>query len=405
MFKVRIILWSLLLTPVLGLAVNSVTMPVALLDEAGEEFSFVVYGDIQGNYRDGHDRLVRHMMTEDIDLILHTGDISADKGENYEHDFLPAIDDLASQVPFFPAPGNHDVAWGSPVSRYPYYVFFQDILHYLGGMDGNEHLRERGSQKLWYSFRHGSALFIALDSNFFIDEGKYRKTHSLDPYRGVAEEQLTWLAETLRRYHDDPSVQSRFIYFHHSPLISDELGSFPILGLGGHPGHAEMLVNLRLPETAGVPVSYLLDLFRYYRVTAVFTGHEHFYERWRETILEKGEPVHTLNGSVLGTGGVKPRGRPEYEADEIDEVLEEDYYSEYLQRISTIDPDWQSRLEHRYPNPEDSSGRFHSYMVVTVTPTGVQFSTRDSKGQVRDFGSLQHIAPDVGRYLNITAQE
>ncbi len=60
-----------------------VTMPFASLNDSEETrtFSFLVYGDIQGNYQQSHNALVERMLEESVDLVFNTGDISPDHGE------------------------------------------------------------------------------------------------------------------------------------------------------------------------------------------------------------------------------------------------------------------------------------------------------------------------------------
>ena len=111
----QILAFGLLLTLTWGQRTPSSTMPFAPPpDGAGSHsFSFIVYGDIQGNYRKGHDALVKHMIQEEADLVFNTGDIFRDKGKHYDRDFYPVIEKLARRMPFFPAVGNHDVNWES----------------------------------------------------------------------------------------------------------------------------------------------------------------------------------------------------------------------------------------------------------------------------------------------------
>ena len=46
---------------------------------------------------------------------------------------------------------------------------------------------------------------------------------------------------------------------------------------------------------------------------------------------------HALHWIVSGLGGVKPRGRPDYQEDEIQKLLEEeDTYRDYLKRVSEL---------------------------------------------------------------------
>ena len=355
--------------------------------ENPDSFSFIVYGDIQGNYQNGHQALVDRMLKEDVDLVINTGDISADGGKHYEKNFLPIVRELAERIPYFPAAGNHDVAWGIPSSRSPFLSFFHQTFEDLAINKNNRHLRDPASQRLWYSFEYGDVLFVVLDSNLLIDEGRYRQTHRLEPYRNYLQEQLIWVRDLLRDSSHNPQIRARFVFFHHSPFVSDERKSF--LGWGGHPGHSRMVVNQTIPSGQSDNTLYLLDLFRRHRVTAIFTGHEHYYERWREIIREGDRPIHMLNWVVTGLGGVKPRGKPENEQQEIDALLEEDeVYGEYVARVSNLDPHWEAELQHAYPTQETSSAPFPHYVLVTVDGSQGRFQTIDKSGEVRDQGFL-----------------
>ena len=148
-----------------------------------------------------------------------------------------------------------------------------------------------------------------------------------------------------------------------------------------------MVVNQRVPSGDPGKTLYLLDLFRKHRVTAVFTGHEHFYERWRETIYQNDRPIHQLNWVVSGLGGTRPQGRPEYREEKIEDLLKEGkVYRDYEERIRDVNVDWTARLRHDYPTRRDASGQFHNYVLVTVTGSEVSFQTRDKQGEIRDQG-------------------
>ena len=357
---------------------------------------FIVYGDIQGNYRGSHDELVSRMMREPcVDFLVNTGDISQDDGEGYETHFYPVIAGLAKRLPYFPSPGNHDVQWGSPWSRSRFRTFFSAAYQFLSGLPGNEHLREKPFQRLWYAFTWGGVLFVVLDSNLFIDEGKYAKTHSLPPYRNLKEEQLLWLESLLRQHRNDPAIRARFVAFHHSPIISSESGG--LLGMGGHPGHQNMLCGLKMPQDSSSEVEYALDLFRVYGVNAVFSGHEHYYERWREILEENGTPIHTIHWIVNGLGGVKPRGRPKHKERAIGNLLDSNRaLAGYLDRAQTLGPGLSSELQHLYPTQSRHETRTASYILVRVSRSEIRFVRKDGKGRILDQGNLNPLVPSFG---------
>ncbi|MGH9342116.1 MAG: metallophosphoesterase family protein [Acidobacteriota bacterium] len=359
---------------------------VSLPETSSDTFSFIAYGDVQSNYRDMHSRLVSRMLQENPALVLNSGDLSSDDGRHYDSVFYPPAEGLLNQIPFYPAPGNHDIAWGSPFSRYPYRVFFDRVYDHLGRQPQNSHLLQPAGQKLWYSFTYAGVLFISLDSNLFIDEGRYERTHRFRSYRGYQQEQMIWLKNVLERSSQDSGIRAKFIFFHHSPFITTQTEPLPILELGGHPGHDELLIGKAMAPSSGAREQYLLDLFRLHRVTAVFTGHEHYYERWREIIRAKGSVIHSLNWLVIGGGGVRPRGHPKYRPEEIEKVMDQEFYRDYIDRISRLDSSWTSELQHVYPHPESSEADFSHYVVVSLKSSEIQFEVKDQEGRVRDRG-------------------
>jgi len=362
-----------------------------------KSFSFAVYGDIQDNHKEGHKALVGRMVKEPVSLIFNTGDISDQSGSDYDTEFYPIVSDLLRKVPFFPAVGNHDIRWNSPESRVPFRRFFQDTFRHLAELPGNQHLAGDDNQRLWYSFRYNDVLFVVLDSNFFIDEGRYRRTHSLPEYKGYLEAQLIWLRDVLRKAASDESVRARFVFFHHSPFASAETRrKIPLLPVGGHPGHGEMVVNQRIPAERPGETLYLLDLFRQTGVDAVFTGHEHYYERWTEVIKENARPAHQINWVVNGLGGVKPRGEPEYKQADLDRRISKGaHFVAYRDRIRSSKPGWTSDFRHAFPNEQQPDAGFHNYVVVTVDDTKIRFETKDVTGTIRDQGYFS-LAPAPG---------
>ncbi len=90
---------------------------------------------------------------------------------------------------------------------------------------------------------------------------------------------------------------------------------------------------------------------------------------------------------VSGLGGTRPRGRPEYQQEKIEKLLKEgEVYHDYVERIRDVNSEWTAQLRHDYPTRKEASGRFHNYVLVTVTGSEVSFQTRDKEGEIRDQG-------------------
>ncbi len=124
--------------------------------------------------------------------------------------------------------------------------------------------------KLYYSFVAGNSLFIVLDS--FIDDQEKR----------IIGEQFNWLEKVLAH----STQKHKFVFLHH-PLYTD-LGK-------GHHAHDSLD---KYPESR----DRLDALFAKSKVDAVFSGHEHYFER---------RIVDGINYIITGGGGA-----PVYDTEE-----------------------------------------------------------------------------------------
>jgi hypothetical protein len=355
------------------------------LTQAHNPYSFIVYADIQDIYENGHQKLVHQMEKQNVAMIFNTGDISPNDGKNLEGQFHSEIQELATQIPFFPAIGNHDVEFRTPQSRASFLNYFKNVYDYLSGQPLNQHLAGTNNQRLWYAFRYATSLFLILDSNLIINSGRYKDTNDLPPYHGFIEEQFQFAREVLAKADQDPRIKSKFVLFHHSPFLSKENTS--LFGMGGHEDDRGLMVGHAAPSTDGNGKEYLLDLIRKYNVTAVFSGHEHYYERWVETIDEGNGKSRDLNWVVAGSGGVKPRENIEYGDKNLAELFEDgELYDSYLDRITNINPRWSAKMERVFPTREDPLGSFQNYLIVHVDGTNVRFETIDTSAMTRDSG-------------------
>ena len=155
----------------------------------------------------------------------------------------------------------------------------------------------------YYSFRKGEAGFFALDSNY------------MDP------KQLSWLEQNLKNSQGTWKV----CFFHH-PLYND----------GRHHGAD---ADLR---------TQVLPLFQRYGVNAVFSGHEHVYQRIK--------PENNIYYFVLGNSG---------------KLMTHDF-GEARERVKGFDTD-------------------QSFMLVEIAGDKLYFQTISRSGETVDSGELPRI--------------
>jgi hypothetical protein len=191
-----------------------------------EPFTFVVYGDTRSQH-DPHRTLVERVRREVPDFILLTGDM-VDEGHR-EGDWQTFFDierDLLRENVIFPAVGNHDRQGRARTA--------DAFRRYFSVPD------DTPDPERYYAFTYGNSKFLILDSN----------EHSF-----ALTDQTAWLEKILADAAVDPKIQHRFVVMHH-PVYSTSLH-------GGHPELREMWT----------------PLFERYGVEAVFSGHDHTYER------------------------------------------------------------------------------------------------------------------------------
>lgn len=177
------------------------------LPKGDDVFHFIVYGDRTGGLPFGIrilEKAVRETNLLDPDLVMTVGDLvngynATDAWLKEAKEFRGVMDRLS--MPWYPVAGNHDIYWRGK-----------------GLPDGHHEANfEKHFGPLWYVFEHKNAAFIVLYS----DEGD-RKTNKKG-WRTAAvnqfsEEQLTWLAGTLKKTKDADHV---FVFLHHPRWITD----------------------------------------------------------------------------------------------------------------------------------------------------------------------------------------
>jgi calcineurin-like phosphoesterase family protein len=189
-------------------------------------FTFIVFGDTR-NGIDAHRRVIERIAQEVPDFVLGTGDMVDD---GYRQDQWQQFFDVESPMlrdnVYFPAVGNHDrQGRGRTADSYRAYFSVPD---------------NGGDTERYYAFSYAAARFLVLDSN---------------EYSFALTDQTAWLERELIAARQDPAIHHVFVIMHHPPY-----------SISLHGGNRD----LRERWT---------PLFETYQVTAVFSGHDHAYQR------------------------------------------------------------------------------------------------------------------------------
>jgi len=258
-------------------------------------FSFLVYGDTRGR-RDGDQEQYEHSLIVDsalatikrleaspfpVRFVMQTGDavVNGRDARQWNKSFVSLINRITTEggVPYFLAPGNHDVT-GAPDLESP--MRREGLKNYLGAIANL--IPPDGAQRRLdgyptYAFGYGNAFFIALDSNIAIDD-----------------KQFEWVKSQLEGL-DRKRYRHIVACFHH-----------PVFSSGPHGG------PIVEPPSAVLRTRYM-PLFRRHHVAILFAGHDHLFDHWVER-YEDGEGKHRLDHILTGGGGAplySYRGEPD----------------------------------------------------------------------------------------------
>ena len=192
------------------------------LGEADEPTRAVVFGDTR-SYHTDHATVVGAIVTAEPRVAFHSGDLINNGLLAAEWDTFFSIEAPLLQIaPFYPTIGNHEEGGG----------IYLDVFE----LPENSPSPER-----YYSVRVGAAQLVVLD----------QYGSSLMP----GGEQYEWLDARLAEAAADPGVRLSFVMLHHGPYDS-----------GAHGSNFVVRQNL-------------VPLFEAHGVDAVFSGHDHDYER------------------------------------------------------------------------------------------------------------------------------
>jgi len=271
--------------PVRAIARPRTPLPSEEASKNATRFSFIVYGDTRGR-RDGRESQYEHSLIVNSALaqirrlektpfpmrfVLQTGDAVVDGRitQQLNVSFVDLINRLTTEgnVPYFLAPGNHDVTSAALVDAPERQVGLRNFLAMNAQLIPPNGSPRRLADYPTYAFGYGNAFVIAFDSNIATDDKQYE-----------------WIKGQLEGL--DRSRYKHAIVFCHQPAFSS----------GPHGGaHVE-------PMTAAIRSRYL-PLFRRHRVRLVFSGHDHLFEHWVERYEDSAGNKYRLDHVVTGGGG------------------------------------------------------------------------------------------------------
>ncbi len=260
------------------------------------KFSFIAYGDTRGR-RDGTELQYEHSLIVDamlrqiaqrangpspIRFILQSGDavVNGRDPRQWNKSFTGLINRLTTEggVPYFLAPGNHDVTSAAELDNPGRKEGLANYLRAVAQLIPPDGATRRLAGYPTYAFGFGNTFVLAFDSNIAADSTQF----------GWARAQLAGLDRA--RY---PNV---IAFFHH-----------PAFSSGPHGG-----AIVERP-TAAVR-DWWMPLFRAHGVQLLVTGHEHLYEHWIERYRDAQGARRRMDQLVTGGGGAPLypyRGEPD----------------------------------------------------------------------------------------------
>ena len=270
---------------VLSIAKPKNPLPAEAASASVTRFSFIAYGDTRGR-RDGvseqyeHSLVVESMLRtiksmengpEPVRFVLQSGDavVNGRDPKQWNVSFISLINRLTTigGVPYYLAPGNHDVTSAAELNAPGRLVGLQNYLRAVGQLIPADGATRRLAGYPTYAFGYGNTFVIAFDSNIAEDST-----------------QLAWVRGQLEGL--DRTRFTHVVAFFHHPAYSS----------GPHGG------SIIERPTVGVRANYM-PLFRKHNVQMVFTGHEHLFEHFVERYRDAAGQPRRIDQIVSGGGG------------------------------------------------------------------------------------------------------
>jgi 3',5'-cyclic AMP phosphodiesterase CpdA len=268
--------------------VTRIAPPVTPLPPEGQSrdvtrFSFAVYGDTRGR-RDGvaiqyeHSLIVDSILAQikgrqgtpyPVRFVLQSGDavVNGRDAHQWNVSFVPLINRLTTEggVPYFLAPGNHDVT-DAPTDSPERQGALRNYMDALSGLIPADGSPRRMAGYPTYAVGYGNTFVVALDANIAGDEKQYQ-----------------WVKSQLEGL-DRHRYVNVVVVCHQAPFSS---------GPHGGPTVERQTADLR---------TRYMPLFHTHHVRAVFSGHEHLFEHWVERYADANRS-YRMDLVVTGGGG------------------------------------------------------------------------------------------------------
>ena len=238
---------------VAGNAVDG-TLHFGTCPAAGAPMDVVFYGDSRSG-GSVHQMVAGNVLASGADVVMESGDIQLDgiydnyisaTDTNNQPGFFVGAKNLVSVIPFMAVPGNHEHGSFLPTTDLTknYALLFPNPSFTVGA----------SGWVAYYSFTCGGVMFIGLDGN-----------------NGTDSTQGSWLNSQLAAAKADATIAHVFVWFHQSPY-----------SIGAN--HGDDIT------TQGWTSSFE-DTSN--KVRAVFTGHDHNYQR-----LQHGGLTYIVSGGA-----------------------------------------------------------------------------------------------------------
>ena len=248
------------------------------------KFSFIAYGDnrsrVDGIQLQGEHGLVVASMqrtiaarinsADPVKFIVSSGDMVVNGRDPmmWNVSYVDLVNRLtvATGIPFFPSPGNHDVTSAMILSDTGRQRGLRNYLSAFSQLIPPDGSSRRLAGYPTYACGYGNTFVLAMDSNIADNDV-----------------QFNWVRAQLAGL-DRGRYRNVAIVLHH-----------PAFSSGPHGGITVELATLAL-RTMYMP------LFRKYHVRLVLAGHEHLFEHWVERYKDGGQS-YRIDQLVSGGGG------------------------------------------------------------------------------------------------------